>query len=171
MTLSGELQTRNDAPPATQAGPGRDDRATQLPLPRLYAMRLGYLVMAVGLALTKWPLLISHSTPWPLMEGVVTCMLVALSLVALLGLRHPVAMLPVLLFEVAWKVIWVAVVVLPLWAADQLDAATTEVFVSCLVVLLVVAVIPWRFAFAQFGTKQGDPWRAAGAHPAVGRRR
>ena len=142
----------------------RDDRrgtttAAQLSLPRLHLMRVGYLVMAVGLAVTKWPLLIDGSRPWPLMEGVVTCMLVALSVLAFIGLRYPVKMLPVLLFELAWKVIWVAVVALPLWAGDQLDPATEEVFYSCLVVLIVLAVIPWRYVLAQYVQARGDRWR------------
>ena len=53
--------------------------AAGVSLPRLYALRLGYLIIAVGLALTKWPLLINHPQPWPLFEGVETSMLVAVS--------------------------------------------------------------------------------------------
>jgi hypothetical protein len=82
------------------------DAAMSVSLPRLYLLRLGYLVVAVGLALTKWPLIINHDRPWPLFEGVETCMLVALSLLAFLGLRYPLQMLPILLFELAWKLIW-----------------------------------------------------------------
>jgi hypothetical protein len=88
-------------------------------------------------------------------------MLVALSLVAFLGLRHPLAMLPILLFEVAWKTIWVTVVALPLWISDQVDPATAGVFYSCLVVVVVVAVIPWRYVLAQYGSRRGDRWRPA----------
>ena len=144
-----------------------DRTPTALPvsLPRLYFLRLGYLVMAVGLALTKWPLLLDHPQPWPLMDGVVTAMLVALSLLSLLGLRHPMKMLPILLFELGWKLIWVAVVVLPLWRAGQLDPATLRVFYSCLVVLIVAAAVPWRHVVKQYVSQQGDPWRF-GATPA-----
>jgi hypothetical protein len=119
-------------------------------------------VVAVGLALTKWQLLINHDRPWPLFEGVETCMLVALSLLSFLGLRYPLQMLPILLFELAWKFIWVTVVVLPLWTANQLDQATLKVFYSCLVVLIVLAVIPWRYVFAHYVTRPGDPWRSDG---------
>ena len=87
-------------------------------------------------------------------------MLVALSLLAFLGLRYPLQMLPILLFELAWKLIWVAVVVLPLWLANQIDPATLRVFYSCLVVLIVLAVIPWRYVVAHYVTKPGDPWRS-----------
>ena len=133
--------------------------ASRIPLPRLYFLRSAYLLMGVGLALTKWPLLINGDGPWPLFEGVVICMLVAMSLLSFLGLRYPLQMLPILLFELAWKFIWVGVVVVPLWITDQLDSATVSVFYSCLVVLIVLAVVPWRYVVAQYVRKPGDRWR------------
>jgi hypothetical protein len=154
--------------------PRRNDRdstiaAAGVSLPRLYLLRLGYLLVAVGIAVTKWPLIINHPVPWPLFEGVETCMLVALSLLSFLGLRYPLQMLPILLFELAWKFIWVAVVVVPLWISDQIDSATLQVFYSCLVVLIVLAVIPWRHVVAHYMTKRGDPWRSAATRPVSGR--
>jgi hypothetical protein len=157
--------TTSASPRLADTASRQDDRnvtaaATSVSLPRLYLLRLGYLVVAVGLALTKWPLLINHDRPWPLFEGVETCMLVALSLLAFLGLRYPVQMLPILLFELGWKFIWVAVVVLPLWISNQMDPATLQVFYSCLVVLIVLAVIPWRYVVAHYVMKPGDRWRS-----------
>jgi hypothetical protein len=157
--------TTSASPRLPDATARQDDRngsaaAMSVSLPRLYLLRFGYLVVAVGLALTKWPLIINHDRPWPLFEGVETCMLVALSLLAFLGLRYPLQMLPILLFELAWKLIWVAVVVLPLWLANQIDPATLRVFYSCLVVLIVLAVIPWRYVITHYVTKPGDPWRS-----------
>jgi hypothetical protein len=160
------MRSTTSAPPrypADTTSEPNDRKSTTAPagvsLPRLYFLRLGFLVVAVGLAVTKWPLIINHVRPWPLMEGVETCMLVALSLLSFLGLRYPLQMLPILLFELAWKFIWVTVVVLPLWTSDQMDPATLSVFYSCLVVLIVAAVIPWRYVVAHYVTKQGDPWR------------
>jgi hypothetical protein len=75
-----------------------------LSLARLHAMRGGYLLMGVGLALVRWPKLPgAHNLP--VYEGVTLCLLTAMSLLAFLGLRHPVKMLPVLLFEAAWKLV------------------------------------------------------------------
>ena len=53
------------------------------------------------------PLLFADK-PWDLQAGTVECLLVAMSLLALLGLRHPRQMLPILLFEVTWKLLWLA---------------------------------------------------------------
>jgi hypothetical protein len=57
----------------------------------------------------------------PVMDGVVTCLLTATSLLALLGLRYPARMLQILLFEVAWKTIWIAAVAVPHLLADDLE--------------------------------------------------
>jgi hypothetical protein len=58
----------------------------------------------VGLAIVKWPILVQNVSALPVFEGVVACQLTAMSLLAFLGLRYPVRMLPILLFEVIWKV-------------------------------------------------------------------
>jgi hypothetical protein len=132
--------------------------AQQLSLPRLYLLRLGYLILGGGLAIVKWPTLIDHP-PWTLMQGVVNAMLTALSVLALLGLRYPVRLLPVLLFESAWKLIWLALVALPAWTSHRMDAATREVTVECLWVVVILAVIPWRYVLAQYVSRRGDRWR------------
>jgi hypothetical protein len=130
-----------------------------LSMRRIHALRFGYLVLGGGLALYKWPLLFRHEHPWPLTSSVVTCMLVALSLLALLGLRYPVRMLPILLFEVTWKLIWLGVVVLPLWLNHDLDAATRELTSEVLWVVIIMAVIPWRFALTNFLARRAERWR------------
>lgn len=129
-----------------------------LPTWRLNLMRVGYLVMGVGLVITKWPEFLAHE-PWELKHGTVLTMLVAMSVLALLGLRYPQKMLPILLFEVGWKALWLGVVALPLWLDDNLTGAMWENTIKVLWVIIVVAVIPWRHAFRQFVLARGDRWR------------
>lgn len=130
----------------------------ELPLWRLNLLRVGYLVMGGGLAVVKWPLLFDHA-PWSLAEGTVECMLVAMSVLALMGLRHPVRMLPILLFEVAWKLTWLGVVALPLWMDGTLGGATRTQAGSVLWVVIVIAVVPWRHVLAKFVFSSAEPWR------------
>jgi hypothetical protein len=124
---------------------------------RVNVMRIGYLVMGVGLAVTKWPALFDHE-PWSLAKGTVECILVAMSVLALLGLRYPVRMLPILLFEVAWKLLWLGVVALPLWLDGNLEGDTRTQAGAVLWVVIVIAVVPWRYAFRQYVMAPGDPW-------------
>jgi hypothetical protein len=126
---------------------------------RLNVMRFGYAFMGVGLAIVKWPLLIQDAPSLPVMEGVVTCLLTAMSLLAFLGLRYPVRMLPILLFEVAWKMIWIATVAIPHLVSHDMNAATREVLLSCSFVVIILAVIPWGYAWRRYARTPGDVWR------------
>jgi hypothetical protein len=130
-----------------------------LSLRRLYVLRFGYLVLGGGLVVYKWPLLFQHDKPWPLMTSVVVCMLVGMSLIALLGLRYPVKMLPILLFEVVWKLIWLGVVALPRWLDRSMDTETWQVTTEILWVVVILAVIPWRYVLSQYLLRRGDHWR------------
>ena len=131
----------------------------QISLLRLYALRAGYLLLVVGLGMVIWPGIIHHEKPWTLMQGVVHCMLAAMSALAILGLRYPLQMLPLLFFEVVWKLLWLIVVALPLWSAHQMDADTLETANDCLLVVVFLIVIPWPYVFANYVMKPGDRWR------------
>ena len=135
------------------------DTTIGLPLYRLHLMRAGYLFMGVGLAVVKWPLIIDGAAAMPLFEGIVACLLTAMSLLAFLGLRYPVKLLPVLLFESAWKLLWLAVVAVPRAVAGDLDAATREVVINCSLVIVIIGVVPWRYAWRAYVTADGDRWR------------
>ncbi len=61
---------------------------------------------------------------------------------ALVGVRYPECMLPVLVFEVTWKILWLAVMALPKWRSDTLDDATITQVASSAWVVIIIAVIP-----------------------------
>ncbi len=144
----------------TDDRPGREMQVgAPVSLPRLYALRAGYLLIGTGLAVTHWPTLLQDVQQWQPAEGAVNSMLAALSLLAFLGLRYPLQMLPLLLFEVAFKLIWFVLVGLPLWAADSMDRATQDMAFANAFVVLVLAVIPWSYVLEHYGTGRGDRWR------------
>jgi hypothetical protein len=141
--------------PGGQPGPADDYLSTR----RLNVMRFGYAFMGVGLVIVKWPLLFRDAASLPVMDGVVTCLLTAMSLLAFLGLRYPVVMLPILLFEVAWKVIWIAVVGLPQLVSGNMSPQASSVLFNCSFVVVVAAVIPWAYVWRRYVKTPGDPWR------------
>ena len=135
----------------------------ELPLWRLDLMRVGYLVVGLGLAVVKWPVVIGYDKSTPLFGGVVAVLLTAMSLLAFMGLRYPVRLLPILLFESLWKLIWLGVVALPAVAAGYVDQAMSEVIVNCSTVVIILAVIPWRYVWQRYVAAKGDRWRGASA--------
>jgi len=127
---------------------------------RLYLLRAMYLLIVVGLGFTIWPGIIRHPLSWDLMQSATSSLLAGVSVLALVGIRYPLQMLPLLLFELVWKSIWLIAVALPLWAAHRIDAETWETVKACLMgVVLVPLVVPWPYVVAHYVKKPGDPWR------------
>lgn len=153
-----QQQPQQPTIPLARRDPDPTPTSARLPMWRLNAMRVGYAFMAVGLVIRKWPELLNHAD-WELKEGTVVAMLVAMSVLALLGLRYPERMLPILLFEVGWKLLWLGTVALPLWLDGDLFGATREQVIKILWASVVIAVIPWRHVFRQFVLARGDRWR------------
>jgi hypothetical protein len=128
-----------------------------LPAFRLNLMRSGYLLMGIGTLIVKGPMLL-HVSSLPAIEGAQLCILFALALLAFLGVRYPIGMLPILMFEVAWKVLWLALVAVPHLIANDLDGATESLLFSILFVVPVIAVTPWDFVWRRFVRTPGERW-------------
>lgn len=132
--------------------------ARPLPVVRINLMRVGFLVMFLGTVVFRWPLL-PHAAELPVMEGVVLTMLTGMSLLALLGLRYPLQMLPILVFESLWKVIWLAIVALPHLIANDMSTAMEKSYANILWIIVPLAVTPWDYVWKRFVTARGDRWR------------
>jgi hypothetical protein len=70
-----------------------------------------------------------------------------------------VQMLPILLFELTWKAIYLLAFALPLWSAGQINAAAAADIQAVLLVVIFIPCIPWRYVFAQYILKRGDRWK------------
>ena len=66
----------------------------EVPLFRLYLLRATYLLLVVGLGIEIWPGVVQHSLTLPLMNSVVRSLLAAVAVLAVMGLRYPLQMLP-----------------------------------------------------------------------------
>ena len=124
---------------------------------RLYVLRAAYLLLLVGLGGMIVPDLISH----PLISrGVIPSLLGAVWLMAFLGLKYPLEMLPLLMFEFAWKTIWTIAYGLPQWSAGQLPPTfADDAFNIGLGVVLMPLVIPWGYTWRHYLRQAGARWR------------
>jgi hypothetical protein len=140
---------------------------TEVTALRLYVMRATYLLIAVGLGSEIWPTMLHHAHPWSLMHGVANSLLAAVTLMAVVGIRYPLRMLPLLLFELTWKSIWLVAIAWPLWSAHEMDADTWETVYACLMGIIIFPIaIPWRYVLANYVARSGDRWRLIGPNPA-----
>lgn len=127
---------------------------------RLYLLRAMYLFIAVGLIITTWPEIAGSSGQAADSHTVISSFLAAIALLALLGLRYPLKMLPLLIFELIWKAIWLLVFAVPMYLGEGLDEYAIGVAFACgMGVVLTPLVIPWRYVANQYFLEKGSAWR------------
>ena len=133
--------------------------AGEVSTPRLYLMRAVFLLNFAVLGSDVWPALLNHPAPWDPVKSAAFSFWAALSLLSLLGLRYPVKMLPLLLFQMTYKVIWLLAVAFPQWSDFQSVALTKSMLIG---LVTDVLVIPWLFVFRNYVKARGDRWKRSG---------
>lgn len=129
----------------------------EVSLARLYVLRATYALLAVGIGAMILPVIISHE---PLARGVIPSLIGAVGLLALIGLRYPLAMLPLLIFEFVWKTLWLLVFGLPQWLAGTTPPTFAEDFANILFgVVLMPIVIPWAYVWRHYVRQPAERWR------------
>lgn len=118
---------------------------------RLWLMRVPYFFTGVLFTFTAWSSLVGYWGEFEAVEGVAYAFWGALSLLALVGLRFPVKMLPLLLLQFGYKLIWIAAVGYPLLQRGELDPAGMELLQANLIGAGIdLVAIPWWFAIRTY---------------------
>lgn len=128
----------------------------EVSLLRFYVLRAVYLLLLVGLGAMILPPLFVHG---PMARGVIPSLLGAVWVLAIFGLRYPLQMLPVLIFELVWKTIWFFDFGLPQWLAGKFPPTFADDFTNIVAgVILMPLVIPWGYVYRRYFKAAGDCW-------------
>jgi hypothetical protein len=142
---------------ATTRTAAPDTVGREVSLARLYVLRATYLLLVVGLGAMILPPLLRHE---PMARGVIPSLLGAVWVLAFVGLRYPLQMLPLLMFELAWKAMWLFDYGLPQWFSGQLPPTFAEDFWNISMgVVLMPLVIPWRYVYRHYVKERPNRWR------------
>jgi hypothetical protein len=142
---------------ATAPSPPRERASDHdVSLFRLTIMRAMYLVLVVGLGAMIVPELLSHELT---SRGVIPSLLGAVWLLAFLGLRYPLEMLPLLLFELVWKAIWMLAYGLPQWSAGRYPPTFAEDSFNIAFGAVLLLVIPWGYVWRHYVKRPAARWR------------
>jgi hypothetical protein len=141
-------------PVSATAGAATDGEVSLL---RLYVLRATYLLLVVGLGAMVLPPLVSHE---PTARGVIPSLLGGVWVLAFLGLRYPLQLLPLLILEFVWKAIWLVAFGLPQWSSGEAPPTFGADFQAIAVgAILMPIVIPWRYIWRHYFRQPGDAWR------------
>jgi hypothetical protein len=136
----------------TDARPPEDE----VSLARLHVLRAMYLLLVIGLGGMILPELLSHE---PASRGVIPSLLGAVWVLAFLGLRYPLAMLPLLMFEFTWKLIWMFAYGLPQYATGQRPSTFADDMFNIALGAILLLVIPWGHVWRHYVRRPGERWR------------
>ena len=117
----------------------------------IYVMRLFFALMFVFVATDSWRVIITHEGAWDPTKAVAWCSWAAYSTLSLLGVFHTLRMLPIMLFMVFYKGLWLIVVAYPLWIAGTLQGSTAEPMAAMFIWVIVPLIfIPWKYVFEKY---------------------
>ncbi|XLZ68168.1 hypothetical protein ABT364_16620 [Massilia sp. SR12] len=122
----------------------RDARHDGVRRINIYLLRLLYVLMFFVLGKSTWTEILTHQGPWAPDEAVAWTVWTAFATLAGLGILRPVKMLPILMLEVLYKVMWLAIVAYPLWSNGTLAGSPAEGTTNAFLwVVLAIVAVPW----------------------------
>lgn len=114
----------------------------------IWLLRVFYFLMAVFVATDAWKTLITHEGPWDPVRAVSWCVWATYPTLAVLGLIHPLRMLPIMFVTIGYKLLWLGFVALPLWQSNTLAASPArEMAMVFLWTPVLMLAVPWKYAF------------------------
>jgi len=117
----------------------------------IYLLRLVYILMFFLLGKDTWTHVLTHQGSWEPTNAVAWCVWTAFATLAGLGIIRPLKMLPILLLEIFYKILWLILVAYPLWSEDKLAGSPAEGITSgFLWVILPIVAVPWGYVFANY---------------------
>jgi hypothetical protein len=129
----------------------------EVSLVRMYVIRVGCLASVVALGSSALPDLI---WPDPTARGMISAILGGLWVMVAIGIRYPLKMMPIFLFEFVWKTIWLLAFGLPQWISGTGSPRLSEDLVGIgLFPVVVGLIIPWGYVWRHYVVEPSERWR------------
>jgi len=117
----------------------------------IYVLRLFYFLILVFVGSDSWTAIINHEGPWDHVKAVAFCAWATYSTMSVLGLIHPLRMLPIMMFTIGYKTLWLIVVAYPLWRDNALAGSPAEAMTRVFLWAPVLAIaVPWGYVFRNY---------------------
>ena len=116
----------------------------------VFMLRLFYFLAAAFVATWAWRTLLTHEGPWEQYRSVMICVWAAYPTLMAIGLIHPVRMLPIMLFTVFYKALWLGIVAYPMYKAGTLTPSALQMAKDFSLLPLAIVAVPWGYAFRTF---------------------
>ena len=95
--------------------------------------------------------ILTHKGAWEPADAVAWSVWAAFATLAALGILRPLKMLPIVLLEIFYKLLWLGLVAYPLWSKGMLaGSAAEDTTAKFLWVILPIVAVPWEYVFVTY---------------------
>jgi hypothetical protein len=122
-----------------------------VPRINVYIMRLFFLLMFFFVGFDSWTAIINHNGPWQPISAVAICVWASYSMLSLLGVFHTLKMIPIMLFMIFYKTLWLIVAAHPLWITNHLAGSDVEEMARVFIwVIIPIVGMPWGYVLRTY---------------------
>jgi hypothetical protein len=119
-----------------------------VPKINIFLLRLLFTLMFFFLSYDSWTAILHHKGAWNNVNAAAWCMWASYAGISCIGMMRPLKMLPIVLFEIIYKMAWLLIVAYPLWMNGELAGSPAEGMARVFIwVILPIAAMPWRYFF------------------------
>lgn len=116
----------------------------------IWALRILFFLMAVFVAPRAWMTIARHEGPWDPYRAVAFAVWAIYPTMSILGVFRPLRFLPIMLFMIGYKGLWLVIVAYPLWRAGQLDGAVATMAIAFISAPIGALIVPWRYVWRAY---------------------
>ena len=117
----------------------------------IYLLRILYFLMFAFVGFDSWNTIITHQGPWDHTKAVAWCVWAAYTTLSVFGLIRPLKWLPIVIFMVFYKTLWLIVVAYPLWREGILAGSPADEMAHIFIGAPFIAlIIPWKYVFINY---------------------
>jgi hypothetical protein len=117
----------------------------------IHLLRVLYFLMLVFIASEAWTTILSHQGPWDHVRAVAWCVWAAYTSLAVFGLINPLRWLPIVIFMIFYKTLWLIVVAYPLWRSGTLAGSPADEMAHVFIAApFLVVIVPWKYVFEKY---------------------
>jgi hypothetical protein len=117
----------------------------------IYILRFLYFLMLAFVATDAWGMILNHEGQIDRFRGMALSVWAAYATLSVFGLLQPLRWLPIVLFMIFYKTLWLIVVALPLWRVNELVGSPAEEMASIFIAApFLIVIVPWNYVFTKF---------------------
>ena len=117
----------------------------------IYLLRLLFFLIIIFVGPESWHYIFNFKSTGDHVKAAAYAIWASYSVLAIIGFIKPLLMIPIVLLEILYKLIWLTIVAYPLWSSGKLIGSPAEEMTFAFVwVILAIIAVPWKYIFRKY---------------------